>query len=563
MTQALLVENAKNNVDLILKPIKGGETISEASLSTLIEASIYKNLKVNSSNIKNAVAELNDVLKPLQEGNTGREIVYQILERVDATITVSIETDEMGATAEITTAQGGKNLTAKAILAAAQGAGVKKGFSKEHLVKLAHLAAKEAPNSSVTMQIATGKLAVNGEDAKIKPLVQSAQARILQPKVRDNGSVDMRNLGDIICVKVGDPLAKKVPLTQGKAGFTVTASPLEAEPGVDIDLIPGEGTAISPENEDVLISELVGLPKFIDNGMEVDEVYQIKNVDVSTGHVKFEGSVIIDGDVCEGMRVETSGDITVGGFVESATLKAGGDITITGGIIGRKFDVENTKSTDVTMSVTVEAKGNIFAKYCQYAELNCKSNIRIENQLMHSKINIYGRLWVGSEEKANGKLIGGFIKAGTSIHAGIIGATAGSNTIINFYYQLQEFKEQIDKIDIQVKNESDKTNEIKNTIKKLKELPKGKVKPEVMTKLLTTYKFHAAEMGKYLSEKETIDQELQAYMTSVYIEATEKLYHGVEMTVGEFHERSRREYGPTKMTYNERKVHIEPIIHTS
>lgn len=563
MTQALLVENAKNNVDLILKPIKGGETISEASLSTLIEASIYKDLKVNSSNIKNAVAELNDVLKPLQEGNTGREIVYQILERVDATITVSIETDEMGATAEITTAQGGKNLTAKAILAAAQGAGVKKGFSKEHLVKLAHLAAKEAPNSTVTMQIATGKLAVNGEDAKIKPLVQSAQARILRPKARDDGSVDMRNLGDIICVKVGDPLAKKVPLTQGKAGFTVTASPLEAEPGVDIDLIPGEGTAISPENEDVLISELVGLPKFIDNGMEVDEVYQIKNVDVSTGHVKFEGSVIIDGDVCEGMRVETSGDITVGGFVESATLKAGGDITITGGIIGRKFDVENTKSTDITMSVSVEAKGNIFAKYCQYAELNCKRDIRIENQLMHSKINIHGKLWVGSEEKANGKLIGGFIKAGTSIHAGIIGATAGSNTIINFYYQLQEFKEQIDKIDIQVKSESDKANEIRNTIKKLKELPKGKVKPEVMTKLLTTYKFHAAEMGKYLSEKEALEQELQGYMTSVYIEATEKLYHGVEMTVGEFHERSRREYGPTKMTYNERKVHIEPIIHTS
>ena len=49
--------------------------------------------------------------------------------------------------------------------------------------------------------------------------MQSAQDRILRPKERDDGSVDMRDLGDIICVKVGDPLAKKIPLTEGINGF--------------------------------------------------------------------------------------------------------------------------------------------------------------------------------------------------------------------------------------------------------------------------------------------------------------------------------------------------------
>lgn len=563
MTQACLVSNAKNNVDLLLTPIKNSEVITESAIAELITQSPYKSLYVNLANIRNSVAELNDVLKHLPEGQVGREISYQILERRDAQITISIESDEMGASAEITTAQGGNHLTAKAILTAAQQAGVKKGFSKEDLIKLAHLAAKEPPNSIVTLQIASGKLAKNGHDAKIKMLVQSAQDRILRPKEREDGSVDMRDLGDIICVKVGEALAKKVPLTEGKQGYTVTATPLEAEPGNDVDLIPGEGTSISPKNADILISQKVGLPKFIENGMEVDEVYKVNDVNVTTGHINFEGSVIIDGDVNEGMKVVASGDITIGGFVESATIEAGGDVTISGGIIGRKHDVDSAKITDITMSVSVRANGNIFAKYCQYAELSSKKDIRIENQLMHSLVSTHGKLWLGTEAIANGKLIGGYIKAGTSVHAGIIGATAGSNTIISFVRQISRIKKEIEIIDEQIKVDSDKTSELKVAINKLKKLPKDKAKPELLTKVVSTYRYHADLMGQGLNKKEALEKNLQEYMTSIYIEATDKLYHGVELNLGDYHDRSRREHGPSKMIYNERKIHIEPIIHTN
>lgn len=560
MTQVSLVANAKENIDLHLTPIKGGEVITEASVLKLIESSQYAHFYLNSANIKNALAELNDVLKPLQDKQTGRDVVYQVLERRDATISITIEDDEMGATAEITSAQGGKHLSAKAILSAAQEAGVKKGFSKEDLVKLAKLAAKEAPNNQVTLQIATGKLAINGKDAEIKPLVESAQTRILRPKKREDGSVDMRDLGDIICVKVGDPVAKKVPPTPGKKGYTVTATPLDPEPGNDVELVPGEGTTISPRNENVLVSEKVGLPKLIPNGMEVDEVYTIKEVTVATGNVNFTGSVIIEGDVTEGMKVVASGDITVGGFVESAIVEAGGDVTISGGIIGRKHDTEKTKVTDVTMSVSVNAKGNIYAKYAQYAQINCSQDVRIENQLLHSLLNIKGKLKIGTEEKANGKLIGGYIKAGTSVSAGIVGATAGSNTFINFEYELNKLKEQVQELELKIKTDSNKTDELKSAIDKLKKLPKEKAKPEMLAKVVSTYQFHAKSLGDLLTEKESIETAIQDYMESIYVEATEKLYHGVELIVGDFHDRSRREYGPSKMFYKERKIHIDPLV---
>ncbi len=562
MTKLTLVSNSKNNIDLVLEPKKSGDAITEVTISDLIDASEYGSLFINNANIKNAVAELNDVLKPLQADKTGREIRYQVLERRDATITIAIDTDEMGATAEISTALGGKHLSAKAILNSAQDSGVKKGFSKEELIKLAQLASKEPAGSLVSLQIAMGREAINGKNAKIKHLVQSAQERILRPKEREDGTVDMRDLGDIICVKVGDSLAKKIPLTQGKQGYTVTATPLSPEPGEDITLNAGEGTSFSPRDDHLLISKLVGLPKIIDNGMEVDEVYKIKNVDVGTGNINFEGSVIIEGDVCEGMKVEASGDINVSGFVESAMLIAGGDITITGGIIGRKQDIENSKVTDLKMSVNISAKGKLYAKYCQYAEISCGSDMRIENQLMHSILNVGGRLWLGTEDKANGKLIGGYIKVGTSVHSGIVGATAGSNTIINFEVKMLEFKKlQLD-IETRLKVESDKTTELKIATNKLKKLPKDKANPAMLKKVVATYRFHAKNMGVILEEKQELEEKLQEYMTSVYIEATEKLYHGVEFIIGDFNDRSRREYGPSRMIYKERKVHIDPIVNT-
>jgi uncharacterized protein (DUF342 family) len=562
MTQFSLIANEKNNIDLLLKPIKGGEEVTEASILELIEKSEYTRLQINIANIKNAISELNDVLKPLQSGKLGREVTYQILERIDATISVSIDHDEMAASAEITVAQGGKNLSAKAILSVAQASGVKKGFSKEKLVKLAQLAATEKPLTLVSLQIAKGKPAIKGKDAVIKPLVESAQSRILCPKKRDDGSVDMRDLGDIICVKAGDPLAEKIPLTEGVNGFTVTATVLIAEPGNDIDLIPGNGTEISPGNNNVLISQKVGLPKMITNGMEVDEVYKVKNVTVRSGNINFTGSVIVEGDISEGMKVIASGDVTVGGFVESAIIESGGDVTISGGIIGHKHDIEKTKITDVTMSVSVNAKGNLYAKYCQYAQISCSKDIRIENQLLHSLVNVNGDLKVGSEEYSNGILIGGYIKAGKHVSAGSVGATAGSNTIISFENIINKLNDKMQDIESRIQFNNDKTTELKSASDKLKLLPKSPASTEMLSKVISTYQFHAKRMGEALFEKEAHESTVQTYMESVSVEATDKLYNGVQFILGDINERTRKEYGPSKMTYKDRKIHIDPIVNT-
>ena len=67
-------------------------------------------------------------------------------------------------------------------------------------------------------------------------------------------------------------------------------------------------------------------------------------------------------------------------------------------------------------------------------------------------------------------------------------------------------------------------------------------------------------MGRILNKKESLEDSLERYKCSVCLEATEKLYQGVELIVGEFNDRSRREYGPSRMFYKERKIHIDAII---
>ena len=560
MTQVKLVENAKRHIDLNLTPMKGGPPVTEESVFSLIESSPYTNHFVNEMNIKSAVAELNDILLPLQEDQTGKEITYQILEKVDATVEISLASDEMSASATIISAQGGEHVTPKSIVIAAQAQGVKKGFCKENLITLAELAVNAEPNTKVSYQIATGLIPINGTNAKIKPVVESAQSRILKPKKQDDGSVDMRDLGDIICVKIGDPLAKKIPLTLGDDGFTVTAKTLKATAGHDVQLVSGQGTIISPNNANVLISKIIGVPKLINNGMEVDEVYKIKNVDVASGNISYTGSVIIDGDVNEGMSVIASGDITIGGVVESATIKAGGDIIIAGGIIGKKYDTEQSSCDDVAMSVKISSKGSISAKHCQYGEITAFKDILIEKQLMHSLIDTQGKLIVGLPDNHNGTLLGGYLRVGELVSAGVVGATAGSKTIFNFERKILAIKERVKLIESKVDIENENSNKLKNKINTLKKSQNPKSCQGEITERTKQFQHHSNRLGKLLMAKEKAEEVMQEYMSSVYIEATEKIYQGVEIIIDEFNERTKREYGPSKMHYHERKILIDALV---
>ena len=191
---------------------------------------------------------------------------------------------------------------------------------------------------------------------------------------------------------------------------------------------------------------------------------------------------------------------------------------------------------------------------------NAQVMSELKNQLMHSLIDVGGVLWVGEEDKANGKLIGGLISASSSIHAGIVGATAGSKTLVNFDKPLATFADKIAKVEANLAVEDEKTSELQAASKKLKKLPQEPKIKDMLQKVVTTYQFHAKRMGDILNEKEKLENQLQEFMASVYLEANEKLFQSVEFTVGDCMERTKREFPPSRMRYKDRKIIIDPIV---
>jgi uncharacterized protein (DUF342 family) len=62
----------------------------------------------------------------------------------------------------------------------------------------------------------------NGRSPKLKPREQNTIDRMLQPPKSGNTNVDIRNLGDIICVKVSTELLRWMPPKERRPGYTVT-----------------------------------------------------------------------------------------------------------------------------------------------------------------------------------------------------------------------------------------------------------------------------------------------------------------------------------------------------
>ena len=353
---------------------------------------------------------------------------------VDAKVTITIDDDDMLATASVTSAWGGEPLTRPKLLTELKNCNISTGIQRSSINQILQHCMEAPPGTTIETVLAKGRPPIHGKDAQFEALAEDARKRILKPQERDDGRVDMRDLGQQITVQEGDPLMRRLPPEKGRDGFTIKGQTLPAEPGSDIALSPGQGTSISEQDANLLVATKVGMPWFTHNSANVDDVLTLKAVDVATGHVDFKGSVVISGSVSEGMRVNASGDITVAGYVDSAELRAGGNITIRKGCIGHisKEDeqlVLDNENFIPTLSSKLSAAGTIWCAYAQYAYLESGQGIIIDKQLTHCHVITSGRAEIGGNDKqARGKIIGGTFETCAPIFAGQLGARAGTRT---------------------------------------------------------------------------------------------------------------------------------------
>lgn len=152
-----------------------------------------------------------------------------------------------------------------------------------------------------------------------------------KPLISENGTVDYRDLGLFSSVEAGALLATKHPGVPGKPGYRVNGEEVHPSPPKSVELEAGHGATLSDDGRSVTAA-ISGRPIFRQSGsrciISVDPQLTIKgDVDLTTGNVSFSGRVKITGNVREAMKVEATGDISIGGEVAEAIIDAQGSVT--------------------------------------------------------------------------------------------------------------------------------------------------------------------------------------------------------------------------------------------
>ncbi|MFQ3192022.1 MAG: hypothetical protein ACI936_003173 [Paraglaciecola sp.] len=546
----LQVDDTDQYLDLSITPSLVEKKVEANVILEFIQKSEFKYFFIFDENIIDAVNSYKSAII----SNISSVIEQRIGERRDSQIKCRIVEDQLSAYITITAGFAGKLPTVKSLIGELNLFGIKRGISNKRLISLVQETAQASPGEIFEALIAKGLPPRVGKSSKLKPLVQNALDRILKPQTLGSTRVDMRNLGAIICVQKDTELLRRMPPTDGRSGYSVGGDIISAKPGEWIKFKPGDGTVISDGDENLLLADISGMPKFKDQKMWVDNIFTSKGVNVGSGNVNYDGSVLINGDVTEKMEIYASGDVTVNGFVESATINAGGDIIITEGAMGKVNDSGTEYSTSLT------SKGNIHVQHGQGLDINCSGNVTVGRQLAYSRINCLGKVTVGAIDNPNGNIFACTVKCQDKVTAGTLGAVSGSNLSIDFsegFNTLLERKDTLDELFKKIKQNNNRHLERINIINS-KFIPKDmQVRVDEANQLFQ----NENQLLDWLESKSNeMHKAKEQYQTDIQLIANKRLYPGVVVKLNNRTWRAEREYDRANICFHGHQWHVEPLI---
>jgi uncharacterized protein (DUF342 family) len=543
----LKIDETDQYLVLNIAPDLVEEKVEVAVILELVHKSIFKHFFIFDENIIDAV----NSYKTMTADNMSTVIEHQIGERRDTEISFRIAEDQLSAYLTTTVGYAGKVPSVKSLQEELNSANIKRGVSQKGLTRLVQQTSQAFPGEIFEELIAKGLAPKDGKPSRLKPLVQNALDRILKPQTVGSTRVDMRNLGAIICVQKGAELLRRMPPTEGRNGFTIGGDIIVAKKGEWVKFKPGDGTVISDDDENLLLADIFGMPKFIDQSMWVDNIYSCKGVNVGSGNVNYDGSVLVNGDVTEKMEIHATGDVTINGFVESAIIHAGGDIIITEGAMGKV----NESSTEYSTSLT--AKGNIHVQHGQGLDINCNGNVTVGRQLAYSRINCRGKVIIGAIDNPNGNIFACMVKCRNSITAGTLGAVSGSNLTIDYsedFNTLLERKDTLDQLLKKVTQNNVRHLERINLINSqfIPQDMKGRV-----DEANQLFKSEKLLVGNLENKSNDMHKAKVQYQTDIQVIANKRLYPGVVVKLNNRTWRADREYDKAKIRFFEHQWQVE------
>ena len=534
--------------------------INSEYVHQLLEQRGYGKFRVDEDQVKEIMFALSEALEQIETEEDTKGLSLEtdtIAEAIDASAEVEISNDKLEAILTITPAEGGKHISQIDAENLLKEAGVTYGVDNSKLQSLLSHAQQIANQESCHETVAFAKMPVKGIDAQFIPLVDTANERILKPKLRPDGSVDMLDLGDLPTVREDAPLMQKELPTEGEKGINVCWEFLAPEPGNDLDYKPGPGTKISEEDQLILLSTISGQPNLQDRGMKVDDAVQVKAVDLHTGHLTLDANLLVKGDIGEGMKVRCEGDITVGGVIESADVRAKGNIIIGKGILGRTTD-HSAKIKDYTVSV--KAGGTLSAMFASYAKLDADDDIMIAEQLLHCDTTSRGKVLVGNEKTVGSQIVGGITRSSVGIQTDILGAPAGVFTQFDLSgpFDLKHYEIAVNHSIVDGKNHL--LDNMRDACSKFMSLPMTDARNGHIDKIKNTILYLENEIQSLEERDQLLQDESEKLCHGLTVRAKRKIQPNIVVRIGHSQFKTTRDRESGELLYEEGEIHYKPLI---
>ncbi|MDR2488804.1 MAG: FapA family protein [Desulfovibrio sp.] len=257
----------------------------------------------------------------------------------------------------------------------------------------------------------------------------------LTPSEEGDGTANPHYLGYVQNVIAGQVLAESVDLEQFP---DMPCDPRFIYP--ERHLPVGPNCEFHRENPDRIVAAANGYVFYHNGLISVKKLLNVRgDVGFRTGNILFVGDLAIHGDVLTDFSIRAN-NVLVKGHIESAKVKAVGDLVCLSGIKGANpsmVEDEPIQSADadgLIPSTLIEAGGNVRLPFCEHVQIRAGGNLIIDGSCLHSTLYVGGSLII------KGRLQGGAVYANNVVYVeGQFGSDYTSTTKVMMGYNPFDF----------------------------------------------------------------------------------------------------------------------------
>ncbi len=384
--------------------------------------------------------------------------------------------------------------------------------------------------------IAKGKEAIPGKDGWFELIVATGKEET--DLVEDeSGKVDFKSIQNFSNVDPGQHIGTINFPTEGELGQTITGETFPPAEGKPCGIIAGNGVHFSDDGTQV-IADKAGRAVMDNKILSIAEEFVVNgDVDLSIGHISFNGFVDIKGDVLDDFNITATKGINITGAVGVCQINSDGPVTI------------GTMAGMGTGKIT--CKGTLQTRYLNQVTVECWGDVNISHELRNSIIKATGSINI-----PKGLVTGGEIVALEGVEAKILGARAGAKTTITSGVYFPE-TDRLQYLRNRLKSLVDQISKIGQTLTTLNRIPGSPQRKALREATELRIGILTQRQVNLDNEREELAEELINFATDEHPTANPKINvlstvkEGVSINLGETREEITTEIsGPVSIIEN-------------